>query len=337
MSGANGFTFWLSMTVALSALGAGEQHLVDKALDRLDQAGGDPMAVTMPASEPSEVDGRPRLAMARSIVTFHAELDTHLAILDGDVLPLLSLARNNRHLGLRERALDWYRRAELADRDGTFMGQIREEMADTAIEIGDSSIVLNHARLLLARDDAVMYADRIGNMLGVLLQYPLGPGQLELARSLDRFGARLPVGCALTVARTYELDGNLPAWHAHLRGLLARGDELSLHQLAVVLQGIADSFYRVGHTAWSRSLYERFREHNVGTLSAWATYQLGVLASLDGAHDVAQKHFRSLCEREQDLPWREEACWRQTQSEAMARIYTQLREHSWQPSREDAP
>lgn len=304
---------------------ADEQGAVERALDRLEDLDADPMLAPAPPAAPEEVDVRAKLAIARSIRIVEAELDTSLAVLTGDVLPLLSLARNHHHLGLRIRALQWYERVEIADKDHEYDEEILDERFTIALELGDEAMVADLAEAMLARDDAVAWTPRVARALAFLATVPGDRDAEDIARVVMDLDGTVDADCLIEVARLHQRrDEDRDARDVY-RGLVRRESRLTPRQMALALMGLADTELAVGATARAVSLYTAYRDHDLGRLSAWATYQLAGLAAADARYDEAEHLFRSLCERETSTPWQDNACARWAQMRQLTEIDEALR------------
>lgn len=291
-------------------LGDALEARVDRWLEAIEDHGVDPLAVTGPAPGPRAVEGRPRLALARSVRTFEAELDSALAIAQGDALPLLVLARHYKQLGMPRQSLRWYDHAYLADGRSQHLAAILEESAEVALASADSALVLEQTWRLARRGDAPGYAvalarlvaaaDRVGGSGAV------GPVVDHLVDRFDEFGVELGV----ELAWQRQKAGQTAEAHALWRNLLEREELPAPRPAARILRGLADTAALSGDPELAYALYRRIQIRDTGLLSAWSTYQLAGFAAARGDYDPAIRGFRSLCEREQDTPWKAESCWR---------------------------
>lgn len=311
--------------VAATSLAAPEGEQVLSALWRLEKCASDPLDSNPPEETTNaDPDARRHLAIARSILTVEAQIDSARAVLEHRVLPLLSLARNNVHLGLRRRALDWYEKASLADNRGEFSDTILEESIACAIALNDSTLLVGHADSILDRDDAREWGQTLADILGALEDRELGSLGVQLVDRISALGPKVGAPCRLELAR-YHQRQNQDLRAAQLYDeLLGRQSELDDRQLALVLVGLADSRLASGNEDGARSLYTAYREHDAGRLSAWSSYQLGGLEATAGNFDQAIALFRSLCEREGSTPWKDSACDRLAQMRQLAEIEGEL-------------
>ncbi len=316
----------LATLMAVGATASDESALVERALVRLEDLDSDPLRLPPAPAAPEEIEVRQRLAIARSILTMQSELDTSLAVLTGKVLPLLSLARNHHHLGLRLRALEWYRRAEIADKKNEYADDILSERLEVALELGDSSLVADLAGEMLDRSDDSAWSPHLARVLAFLATLPdATEPALEIARRTERLDGSLDPACVIELARLYQRHDDDRAALAHYRSLLRRQRDLSPRQLALTLWGLGDTYLASGQTHRALPLLKTCREHDVGRLSAWATYQMAGLAATAGRFDEAEHLFRSICEREADTPWRDDACTRLAQVRELQEIDAALR------------
>jgi len=309
--------------------GADEMGAVERALDRLENLDDDPLRRPAPPTAPTEIDEidvRAHLAIARSIQTVESELDASLAVLTGDVLPLLSLARNYRHLGLRRRALEWYDRAETADKEKVFVDEILVERYDIALELGDSTLIVEGARTMLERRDAIVWTARVTDALRHLAGLPgADDDAASLARRVESLSGNVDADCSIELARLHQRRNEDQIARDQYRALVRRESRLNPRQMTLALMGLADSELALGNTRKAIALYSAYREHDAGRLSAWATYQLAGLAATAARYDEAEHLFRSLCEREASTPWRENACARWAQMRDLQDIEAELR------------
>lgn len=301
---------------------------VRAALVRIEQEPVDPLllpALATTDEEPEVVDRR-RLAIARSVLTMHAQIDTTIAVLEGDVLTMLSLARNTRHLGMRARALRLYELTVLADRDHRYTREILEERVKCAIELGDSTAVVDLAFEVVDRPDAAGYGDALAASLEFLTATPsIGAAVRRLADRMQALASLDHVTAQIRIAQLRQRLDEHSVANTIYRGLLLRQRDLDAHQVAICLMGLADSTYAMGDAARARELYRSYREHNAGRLSAWSTYQLGNMAASAGDFDQAVSLLRSICEREETTPWRDSACTRLAQVRQLVEIEAALR------------
>lgn len=318
-------------TVVGSATSAGSAAIddaVDAALARLELAMHDPLLLPAPpaAVTEEEIVDRRRLAIARSVLTMRDQVDTTLTVLEGDVLTMLSLARNTRHLGERRRALRLYDLTVLADRDHRYTRDILEERVRCAIELGDSAKIAELALEIVERDDAGSYGSTLAASLEFLAADPaLGTAVLRLVDRAQAAEGLVDVNCWIRIAQVRQRLGQHDAAHRIYGALLLRPVDLDDHQIAVSLLGYADSAYAKGDRARATELYELYRNRNAGRLSAWATYQIGNIAASTGDFDQAVALLRSICEREESTPWRDSACTRLAQVRQLQEIEAQLR------------
>lgn len=317
------------LCLALASLvvpaGADETGAVDRALERLANLDRDPMLLPAPPAPPEEIDVRAHLAIARSIQTVEAQLDTSLAVLTGEVLPLLSLARNYRHLGLRGRALTWYDRAALADKNDVFTDEILAERFEIGLELGDSLLVTEGARAMLDRSDAILWTNRLGDALGFLALSASTDDAAKLARRIETLRGEVDADCAIELARLHQRRDEDRQARDLYRELVRRESRISPRQMSLALMGLADAELARGDTSKAAALLQKYREHDLGRLSAWATYQLAGLAAAAARYDEAEHLFRSLCERETATPWQENACTRWAQMRELHDIDDELR------------
>jgi len=302
----------MGMTALASARGAQTDLPIERALRRL---GASAVQSTGPWSNeplgnPEAIEHRTYLAIARSIVTVESELDTVLAVLNGDVLPLISLARNYRHLGARTRALEWYQRASIADRRGAYREEILAEIVDTATEIGDSTHLTTLGLEIARGPRALERSALIGKLLAALANREVGSPVLEIVDGLEGLAGEADPNCVLEMAEIRTRNGQHDRAVLLHAALIRRYEDIPLPTLSAALRGLADGLLVMGDEHYAAELYERYRQHDLGTLSAWSTFQLGNIAAADARFQSAIGHFRSLCERESDTPWREEACQR---------------------------
>mgnify|MGYP006279625849 CR=1 FL=1 len=316
----------LAVAMLVTPVRADEPGAVARMLDRLEDLGVDPMVLPKPPAAPEELDVRERLAIARSIRIVEAELDTSLAVLTGQVLPLLSLARNHHHLGLRGRALQWYDRAEIADKEIEFSEEILGERFTVALELGDSSRVAELAGQMLDRRDASAWTARLTEALAFYATLPgADDDAARLARRIEALDGPIDADCLVELARLRQRRDEDRTAREHYRTLLRRESLLTPRQAALTLMGLADTELAMGHVQPATALLRQYREHDTGYLSAWATYQLAGLAASDARYEEAEHLFRSLCEREADTPWRDHACTRWAQMKELDEIDAALR------------
>ncbi len=322
---------WCVMaSAAVLAAGPATPSVSDDALKtalwRLERLPSDPLSPSPPPAAPvaDEVRDRRYLAIARSVRTVQTGLDSVRAVLTGEVLPLLSVARNLDHLGLHRRALDWYEKAELADKDHGFSDMIRREINDVALEIGDSTLLVAQAEEFLALEDAARWSMQLGRILARLEDRPLGSYLEQLVDRIDALGPGQAASTLFILARYRQRQGRHADAEALYQRLLNRQKELDDRQLALTLRGLADAALAGGRERRARALYRRYREHDTGFLSAWSTYQLAGLAASEGDYEDAIDLFRSICEREGRLPFRETACQRLAQVKEIEDIEDQL-------------
>lgn len=301
---------------------------VRAALVRIEQASVDPLLLGVQSSsvDATEVVDRRRMAIARSVLTMHAQVDTTIAVLDGDVLTMLSLARNTRHLGMRARALRLYELTVLADRDHRYTRDILEERVQCAIELGDSAAVAELALEVVSRDDAATYGEALAASLTYLsARASVGPAVRLLADRAQALTSLEHVTAWIRLAQVRQrLDEHAVANRIFADLLLRQGD-LDEHQLAICLMGLADSSQAMGNATRARALYRSYRDRNAGRLSAWSTYQLGNMAASAGEFESAVSLLRSICEREEPTPWRDSACTRLAQVRQLVEIEAALR------------
>lgn len=306
------------------AMDADERTRVSRILDRLETAGADPLRLQAPRVEVpesvSELETRRSLVIARAIRTLESSKDTTLAVLDGDVLTPLSLARNYRHLGLPGRALRWYRGALTADQQNEYSETIRREMAGCVATWGDSARVMEVADRLLRRSSPERHSDALADLLDALEGLERGPEILSLVERMDALRPDSSPRLQLAVARFWLSEERLETAHARFATLLHHRERLPLDVAARTLQGLADSAAQRGDLSRAVSLYTLYQTRDTGRLSAWSTYRLGQLAVNDGRLRAAENHFRSICEREDDTPWREDACTQLAQTRQLIEI-----------------
>lgn len=315
------------LLAAVCALGVGattvgaEGEIVERALVRLENLDRDPLELPPAPPAPESVEVRERLTIARSIRIVETAMDTSLAVLTGDVLPILSLARNHRHLGLRQRALQWYDRAEIADKKNEFTSEILGERTEVALELGDSTLVTRLAGQMLDRSDRLEWTPQLADVLAFYASLPnADDAALRVARRIESIDGSVDADCLIEIARLHQRRDDDTAALATYRTLLRRESRLDPRQMALTLQGLADAHLALGHVRTASTLLHAYREHDTGHLSAWATYQLAGLAATAGRLEEAAHLFRSICERERPTPWREDACTRLAQIEELEEI-----------------
>ena len=316
-----GRTVTAAMLVAvLCALGVGattardENDIVERALVRLENLDRDPLELPPAPPAPESVEVRERLTIARSIRIVETAMDTSLAVLTGDVLPILSLARNHRHLGLRQRALQWYDRAEIADKKNEYTTEILSERTEVALELGDSTLVTQLAGRMLDREDRLEWTSQLAEVLAFYASLPSADdAAMRVARRIESIDGSVDAQCLIEIARLHQRRDDDTAALATYRALLRRESRLEPRQMALTLQGLADAHLALGNVRTASALLNAYREHDTGHLSAWATYQLAGLAATAGRFDEAAHFFRSICERERPTPWRDDACTRLAQ------------------------
>jgi len=291
-------------------LGDALETRVEQWLEAIEDHGVDPLAVTGPPPGPREVEGRPRLALARSIRTFEAELDSTGAITRGDVLPLLVLARHYAQLGLPRPSLRWYNHAYLADGRSQHLETILVESTGVALASAESTLVLDQTWRLARRADAPRYSDQLARLVAASERVGGAGAVTPVVEHLaDRF-PELGVELATELAWQRQKAGQLAEAHRMWRALLEREESPPALAAARILRGLADTAALNGNHELAYALYRRTQIHDTGLLSAWSTYQLAGIAAARGQYDPAIRGFRSLCEREQDTPWKAESCWR---------------------------
>jgi tetratricopeptide (TPR) repeat protein len=285
---------------------------IDRLLTRLESAAVDPLTLqsAVPAVPESvdELTTRRSMVLARAIQTLESSVDTTLAVLQGDVLTPLSLARNYRHLGMRRRALRWYEAALTADKHHEYTTTLRSEFSKCAVELGDSSTVVQAVRANLALADPDEVADATAQLLEFLLMGPAGREIHDLFDTVESASPSEPPRLRLALARFFELEGAPDRARRHYRELVRQADHLDLEMVARALKGLADTTVEAGDLSRGRSLYRSYQRRDAGRLSAWSTYRLGQLAVLDGDFVAATREFRSICEREDSTPWQDDAC-----------------------------
>ncbi len=319
----------LGSSAGVSALEAPDLRRVDALLGRLDAAAVDPLELTVevpPVPESVEdLDTRQSLAIARAIRTLETSVDTTLAILEGDVLTPLSLARNYRHLGMRRRALRWYDGAVTADKDQEYSVTLRREISECTAELGDSALVVEAILQNLRLGPASRVDDHTALLLKELADRPASTELVELVERIEaRRGPRSP-RLSLAIAQFWQRRTESGRAHAIYREMLRLGEEMDLEVTARVLKGLADTAIDVGDLATGSELYRRFQSHDTGRLSAWSTYRLGQLAVVEGRFADAEKNFRSICERESSTPWQDDACTQLGQTRQLIEIEDALR------------
>ena len=322
-----GVAFVAAMAIVhVASVMADVDGAVGRALDRLENLDGDPLELPAPRPAPDSIDLRAKLTIARSIQIVEAELDTSLAVLTGEVLPLLSLARNYRHLGLRNRALVWYDRAETADTKRAFVDELLAERFEIALELGDSVQVAAATGAMLARDDAAAWSPALARALSFLASRPgTSDDAARWGRRIEALRGPLDAECVLELARLHQRRDDDAAAREHYRELVSRESRLAPRPLALALLGLADTELALGNTRRASTLLTAYRDHDVGRLGAWATYQLAGLAASAARYEEAEHLFRSLCEREASTPWRENACTRWAQMRELNDIEAALR------------
>jgi tetratricopeptide (TPR) repeat protein len=221
-------TLLLALVALVGPTHADESGAVERALDRLANLDRDPLRLPAAPTPPSELEKRERLAIARSVQIVEAELDTSLAVLTGDVLPLLSLARNHRHLGLRRRALQWYERASLADKKKDFVDEILEERFDVALELGDSTLIVTTARTMVERDDAIRWTPRLTDALAHLAGRRQGDhAAADLARRIEALSGTIDADCLIELARLHQRRDEDHAARDQYRELVRRESRIT--------------------------------------------------------------------------------------------------------------
>ena len=204
----------LATVIAVGATAADETALVERALVRLENLDSDPLRIPPAPVAPEEIEVREHLAIARSVRIVQSELDTSLAVLTGKVLPLLSLARNHHHLGLRLRALEWYGRAETADKNKEFADVILSERMEVALELGDSSLVSDFADQMLDRSDDPSWTPHLARVLAFLATLPdaVDPA-LDMARRIEAIdGDPIRLACSSSHDSTSATTTTRPRW-----------------------------------------------------------------------------------------------------------------------------
>ena len=310
---------------------------VRDALVRLEQQTTDPLLLPAPRMAPVEesIVDRRRLAIARSVLTMHAQIDTTIAVLEGDVLTMLSISRNTRHLGLRRRALRMYELTVLADRQHRYTREILEERAQCALELGDSTEIAELALEIVGRKDAGTYGATLAASLEFLAaDAAIGVGVRQLVDRLQSTAQLVDPACWILIAQVRQRLGEHETAQRIYRDLLLRQRGLDAHQLAIALMGLADSAHSMGDVARAMDLYRSYRARSAGRLSAWSTYQLGNMAASRGEFGDAVSFLRSICEREEPTPWRESACARLAQVRQLQAIEAELRPYGRDLSRQ---
>lgn len=314
--------------VAQETSGPALEKAVRDALVRLEQQTMDPLLLDdlRPSAPEAELVDRRRTAIARSVLTMQAQVDTTLAVLEGDVLTMLSLARNHRHLGLRKRAMRLYDLTVLADRKHEYTREILQERLACAIELGDSVAVLTQTSEIVDRKDAATYGAALSSGIEFLVATPrIGHPVRRLLDSVQSIPGLDHPSCLIRVAQARQVLGEHQNAHGLYRNLLLRLRDLDAHQTAIALMGLADTAFAMGDTARATSLYRSYRARNAGRLSAWSTYQLGNMAASRGDLERAVSLLRSICERADHTPWKESACVRLAQVRQLQGIEAELR------------
>jgi tetratricopeptide (TPR) repeat protein len=314
--------------VAQETSGPALEGTVRAALARLEQQTVDPLLLDdlRPTEPEAELVDRRRTAIARSVLTMQAQVDTTLAVLEGDVLTMLSLARNHRHLGLRKRAMRLYELTVLADRKHEYTREILQERLACAIELGDSVAVLTQTTEIVERKDAATYGAALASGVEYLVATPrIGLPVRRLLDSVQSVSGLDHPSCLIRLAQARQVLGEHERAHGLYRNLLLRMRDLDAHQTAIALMGLADTAFAMGDTARATSLYRSYRARNAGRLSAWSTYQLGNMAASSGDLERAVSLLRSICEREDHTPWKESACVRLAQVRQLQGIEAELR------------
>ncbi len=303
-----------------------EFGLVETELASIVKQSSDPLGLPSLDAEAEAPVGRPRLIIARSILSLVAGVDTMRMIPGQDVLTSLSTARNLGNLARREWALSWYERTDELDRDDRYAHDILKERMGLIRDLGDSSRVASALLELTHRDDAASLSPVI---LDLTQSFNfLNPGKVhrDIAQAISAMpnggGAELALECA----RIWQRAGDSVRALAYYRALIANPGELDIAGRAWIVRGLADCLYVLGRNGEAGRMYNAIRSADLGDLSAWATFQLGALASVAGHHGDAVNHFKSICQRETDTPWREAACWRLAQAENLKEIDDALRE-----------
>jgi tetratricopeptide (TPR) repeat protein len=322
-------TLGLSVAGRASALQPADTQRIETTLQRLGAAAIDPLTLlrevpTVP-EKVDEIGTRHAMAIARAIHTLETSVDTTLAILEGDVLTPLSLARNYRHLGMRRRALRWYDGATTADKKREYTLTLRREISRCTVEIGDSSLVVDAIRENLRLPRPNLAADETAALLEQLFDRPAGPEVITLFESVEKVRGPKSPRLQLTIARFWQDRGSASRAHELYRRLLLVGEAMDLSVAARALRGLADSAIGSGDIPTGVGLYRQYQNYDTGRLSAWSTYRLGQLAVNAGRLDEAAKNFRSICEREGNTPWRDDACTQLSHTRQLLEIEDALR------------
>lgn len=305
----------LLLATVTTVASAGVPAPVERAVERLAALGGDPLApVEWTTPELESTGDRPRLAIARSVRAGDAGLDSTALVQRGDVLPLLGQARSLRHLGLPARALRWYGMAATADRDSTHLEDIVRERALCVVALADSASVVAEARALASGPQRVAVDAALAPVLALF--HTVADSSTRARFAFDAAGDPSPMGpeLALYLGRSLALAGAAPRGLALVEGLLDAPDRLTPRQLAQALRGVADLHAHAGQHREATRLYRHYREADLGTLSAWASFQLAGYAARAGRDREAHDLYRSLCQRSARTPWQDEACRRQQQA-----------------------
>jgi tetratricopeptide (TPR) repeat protein len=262
--------------------------------------------------------GAPLQSMARSLRAISANVDSARVVTDHNWLGAIALARSLRDLGFRQRSLQWYERALDSDPDGTFTSEAVEEMAAVVIASADSAVLVQRIREFAGRRDAALHGDALATLLEALLTWRVGDATLALCSRLETVAAPAP-SLRLAIARARELGGDPATALSGYRALLGES-ALDTRSLCRVRCGVADCAFALRDLGEAQRLYGEIQRTNAGDLSAWATYQLGSIAGLQGRYGEALVHFRSLCERGRPTRWQQEACWQRARAEELLAI-----------------
>lgn len=259
-----------------------------------------------PGGDPER--GAELLVIARAVQAVASQLDTVRVRERGDWLAALSLARNLRHLGFPHRSLDRYRLALEADPHAAFTRDAVTELAAVAIALGDSAVLAEQFRWIAARPDAATHAAALGRLLTARLAWPPSADSSEFADRLEELSATPDPLALLAIGRARQAAGQFEQALTVYRRALAL-PSVPPQELAWAGRGMGDCFFALGRTFDARAVYGELQRRDIGDSSTWATYQLGMLDSLQGDHVAAIRSFRAVCELQRVTRWQQDACW----------------------------